>query len=114
MSLSPFPLSKTYSAGSETFAEVVLREPTFEDYRQLGPAYDVQKGLMLPDRDAIFAYVDRLVQKPAAGALAVLTVEDAMGLEGHILDFFVNARVSLNRRMNSSSASAGTLATSTV
>lgn len=111
--MKPFPLSKTYTIGSEVFSAIELRDPTFLDYRQIGPAYDVHRGVMLPDREAIFSYVERLITKPAAGALVELSVEDAMGLEDHVLNFFVDARISLSKRMNSSSASDGHPSTST-
>lgn len=106
-------LSRAYTAGSETFSAVELRDPTYADYRRIGPVYDFQRGLVLRDREAIFAYVDALVTRPAAGALAVLDLADAMALEDHILDFFIAARKSIASPTNSSSGSAGTPATST-
>lgn len=107
-------LSQTYTAGSETFSAVEIREPTFQDYRQIGPAFDVQCGIVLRDREAIFAYADRLIQKPAAGALQALNLEDAMAVEEAIMSFFTQAIRSRNKRGNSSSDSDGSLGTSTV
>lgn len=107
------PLSQTYTAGSEVFSAVEFRDPTFLDYRQLGPAFDVQRGIILRDRDAIFAYADRLIQKPAAGALAVLNLEDSMAVEEAIMGFFTQAIRSRNKLANLSSDSDGSLDTST-
>jgi len=101
--VKPLPLSKSYTAGSETFSTIELRDPAFADYRQIGPVYDFQRGIVIRDREAIFAYVDRLVTKPAAGALIVLDLADTMALEDHILAFFTAARASLAKPTNSSS-----------
>lgn len=111
--MGPLPLSKPYTSGSETFSTIEFREPAYQDYRQVGPVYDVQRGIVLRDREAIYGYVDRLVTKPAVGALAAMNVEDTMALEDHVLDFFVQARKSRAARESSSSGSAGTPATST-
>lgn len=111
--MTPLKLSKTYDAGSEPFSELVFREPTYADYRQIGPAYEVQNGLVLRDRDAIFGYAERLVTKPAAGALVALNLEDTMALEDHILRFFSATRGSMIKRTGSSSGSTGTQDTST-
>lgn len=111
--MKPLVLSKPYTSGSETFSTITFREPAYQDYRQIGPVYDVQRGIVLRDREAIFSYVDRLVTSPAVGALAVLNVEDTMALEDHVLDFFVQARKSRAARESSFSGSAGTPAMST-
>lgn len=111
--MKPLVLSKPYTSGSETFDKIEFREPAYQDYRQIGPVYDVQRGIVLRDREVIFSYVDRLVTSPAVGALAVLSVEDTMALEDHVLDFFVSARKSRAARASSSSGSAGTPDTST-
>lgn len=106
--MKPLPLSKTYTAGREEFSAVEFRAPLLPDYREVGPVLDIQNRVLLRDREAIFAYVDRLVTKPAAGALAVLDLGDAMALEDHIVDFFIEARVSRAKPTSSSSGSAGT------
>lgn len=105
--MKPLPLSKTYTAGPETFSAVEFRAPMLPDYRAIGPVLDIQNRVLLRDREAIFAYVERLVIKPPAAALAVLDVGDAMALEDHIVDFFIEARVSRAKLTNSSSASDG-------
>lgn len=105
--MKPFTLSRTYSAGSEIFGAVEFRAPTLPDYREIGPVVEVQRNVVLRDRQAIWAYVDRLVTKPAVGALAVLDVADAMALEDHVVAFFIEARASRAKRMNSSSGSDG-------
>lgn len=111
--MEAFRLSRAYTSGSETFEKVEFRDPLYQDYRQIGPVYDVQKGLVLRDREAIFAYVDRLITAPAPGALAVLDAGDTMALEDHILGFFFKARTSRGSSTNSSSGSTTTPGTST-
>lgn len=106
--MEPLKLSKAYTIGSETFDTVEFRDPNYADYRQIGAPLDFQKGVMVRDREAIFAYVDRLVTRPAAGALQILNVADAMALEDHILRFFIMARTSRPQPMSSSSGSDGT------
>ncbi|UHD45534.1 phage tail assembly protein [Aureimonas altamirensis] len=106
-------LSKVYEAGSERFAHVELREPTYLDYRQIGRPFDVQRGVVIRDRDATFAYVDRLCTSPATGALAVLNLADSMSLEEAVLAFFTDAMRSKAGLESSSSASAGSPDTST-
>lgn len=106
--MKDLPLSKMYTAGSETFSAVTFRDPFYLDYRQIGPVYDVQRGIVLRDRDALFAYVDRLVTSPSVGALAALDLADSMALEDHVLHFFIAARKSLASSTNSSSGSVGT------
>ncbi|WGD31202.1 phage tail assembly protein [Ancylobacter sp. WKF20] len=106
-------LSKSYTVGEQTFSAIELRDPRFADYRQIGPVYDLQRGILLRDREAIFAYVDRLVTSPAPGALAALDLADTMALEDHILGFFSKARRSIARSPNSSSDSTGAPPTST-
>lgn len=105
--MTPYICSRRYEVAGESFDGIEFRAPTFQDYRQIGPAYEVQRGVVIIDRAAIFAYVDRLVVRPSAGALQVLDLEDVMGLEDHILDFFIKARMSRASRMSSSSGSAG-------
>jgi len=105
--MKPLSLSKTYTAGPEVFSAIEFREPLMPDYRAIGPVLDIQSRVILRDREAIFAYVDRLAIKPPAGALAVLDLGDAMALEDHIVDFFIEARVSRASPTNSSSASDG-------
>lgn len=106
-------LSKTYAIGETSFSAVELREPTFADYRQIGPAFDVQRGLVIRDPAAIFAYADRLVTSPAHGALAALNLADTLAVEDAIVGFFIEARKSRAKSMNSSSGSDGNPATST-
>ncbi|MBB3771526.1 hypothetical protein FHS55_002125 [Angulomicrobium tetraedrale] len=106
--MKDLPLSKTYTAGSESFAVIKLRDPGYADYRQIGPVYEVQRGIVIRDREAVFTYVDRLITSPAAGALAVLDLTDTLALEDHILAFFINARTSAPASTNSSSGSDGT------
>ncbi|WP_323011119.1 phage tail assembly protein [Paracoccus sp. (in: a-proteobacteria)] len=110
--MEPLKLSKSYTIGSETFDTVEFREPNYADYRQIGAPMDFQKGILVRDREATFAYVDRLVTRPAAGALQTLTVTDAMALEDHILRFFITARTSRAQPTSSSSVSDGTPDTS--
>ncbi len=105
--LEPLPLSQTYTVGSETFSRIEFRNPNFADYRQIGAPLDVQKGVLIRDREATFAYLDRLVTRPAAGALQVLNVADTMAAEDHIHRFFIACRASQMGLMNSSSGSAG-------
>ena len=105
--MEPFILSRTYTAGSESFSTVEFRAPALPDFREIGPVLDVQRNVVLRDRQAIWAYVDRLLTKPAAGALAVLDVGDSMALEDHVVAFFIEARISRAKRMNSSSGSDG-------
>ncbi len=101
-------LSKTYTVGSETFDRVDLRDPNYADYRQFGPVYEVQKTIVIHNREATFAYADRLVMSPSAGALQTLDLEDAMAIEDEIYGFFVDARISRAKLTNSSSGSTGT------
>lgn len=96
--MKPIKLSKTYTVGNETFDQVELRDPMYADYRQIGPVYDVQKTIVIHDREATFAYADRLAMRPSAGALQVLSLEDTMAIEDEIYDFFVDARVSRAKR----------------
>ncbi|GGF56718.1 hypothetical protein GCM10007301_15510 [Azorhizobium oxalatiphilum] len=105
--MDALPLSRTYTSGSSTFDRVELRDPTYVDYRRIGPVFDVQKGVVLRDREAVFAYVDALTTSPPIGALAVLNLGDTVALEEHILGFFINARRSRASPMNSSSGSDG-------
>lgn len=105
--MKPLPLSKTYAAGNEVFSSIEFRAPLLPDYRDIGPVLDIQDRILLRDREAIFAYVQRLAIKPPAGALMVLDLGDAMALEDHIVDFFIEARVSRAKLTNSSSGSAG-------
>lgn len=105
--MTPFTLSRSYSVGSETFSTIVFRAPALPDYREIGPVVEMQRNVVLRDRQAIWSYVDRLVTSPAPGALAVLDVGDTMALEDHVVAFFIEARASRARRMNSSSGSDG-------
>ncbi len=105
--LDPLPLSQTYTVGSETFSRLEFRDPNYADYRQIGSPLDVQRGILMRDREATFTYLDRLVTRPAAGALQVLNVADAMAAEDHIHRFFIACRASRPGSTNSSSASAG-------
>lgn len=106
-------LSRTYTAGSETFSRLEFRAPTHLEYRQIGAPFDMQRGVVLNDREAIWRWADTLLTAPAVGALAMLDVGDSMALEDHILDFFVEARISRAMSVNLSSGSDGAPPTST-
>ncbi|MEP9378386.1 hypothetical protein ABLE91_16845 [Aquabacter sp. CN5-332] len=105
--MKPFECSKSYTSGSETFSQIEFREPGFADYRQLGAPVDVQRGIVIRDREVIFAYVDRLATKPSHGALQVLNLGDTMALEEHVIAFFIEARKSRASLMSSFSGSDG-------
>ena len=105
--MKPLPLSKEYEVGSEGFSQIEFRAPGYQDYRRIGPVYEVQRGIILRDRDAIFAYAETLVTKPAAGALSALDIADTLRLEEHVLDFFIDFRTLLAKPTSSSSGSNG-------
>lgn len=107
------PLSKQYVIGSLAFSEAVFRAPMLKDYRELGQPVVSGQGMVVRDRDTIFAYIDRLVTSPAAAPLQEIELVDALALEEAVLDFFVEARKLLRKPGNSSSGSAGSPATST-
>ena len=106
-------LSRKYVVGSEMFEAATFRDPVLADYREIGSPVIGVAGAVARDREAIFAYVDRLVTSPAAGALQTLDLVDALKIEAGILDFFTEANARLREPANSSSASAGDQATST-
>ena len=106
-------LSKSYTMGSTTFDEVVLRPPNLADYRAVGPIAERQGTVVVTFSEAVWGYVDRLVKSPAAGALSTVDLVDAMAIEESITGFFISATTQLRKLESSSSASDGGPATST-
>lgn len=111
--MKPLQLSRSYTAGSETFDKLEFRDVKFADYRRLGHPYEVQQGVVVVDRDVVFGYGDLLLQRPQVGALSVLDLTDVLALEDHVLNFFTVARASRSAPPSSSSDSGGTQAAST-
>jgi hypothetical protein len=107
------PLGRTYTVGSAIFESLSFREPKLADYRQIGKAIEVQRGVVVTYPDAIWSYADRLLQVTPPGALNELDLVDALAVEDAIIDFFSEASKQLHERGNSSSASAGDPPTST-
>lgn len=106
------PLSRTYTVGSSVFSALNFREPKLADYRQIGRAIEVQRGVVVTYPDAIWSYVDRLLQDTPPGALNELDLADTLAVEEAIIDFFTEANKLLRSRENSSSASDGVPPTS--
>ncbi len=107
------PLSRTYTSGSSVFSKLEFREPKLVDYRQVGKAIEVQRGVVVTYPDAIWSYVDRLLKDTPPGALNDLDLVDALAVEDAVIDFFTEASKLLHDRGNSSSGSAGAPPTST-
>lgn len=105
-------LSRRYEIGSSIFDKLRFREPKMSDYRQIGRAYEVQKGTVIVYSENVWAYVDRLVVDVPHGALSELDLTDALAVEGAVLDFFAEANEALRKRESSSSGSDGVPQTS--
>ncbi|BDA84968.1 hypothetical protein Sa4125_25100 [Aureimonas sp. SA4125] len=102
-------LSRSYDHGTEPFDAVVLREPKLKDRRDVGPLYEVQRGLVIWDDTALWAYVTRLQSKPTApGALDLLDLADADAIEIAVKGFFTAASPLFTRPTSSSSGLDGT------
>jgi hypothetical protein len=101
------PLSRRYTVGSAAFDNLNFREPKLVDYRQIGKAIEVQRGIVVTYPEAIWSYADRLLHETPPGALNDLDLVDAIAVEEAIIDFFTEASKLLRKRENSSSDSDG-------
>lgn len=106
-------LSRQYVVGSAIFDSVTFREPKLSDYRALGKAFEIQRGVFVTYPDAVWGYADRLVEGVPPGALGELELTDAISVEEAVVGFFTDATKQLRKRENSSSGSDGDQAMST-
>ena len=106
-------LTRQYVVGSAIFDTLTFRAPKLADYRAIGKVAEVQRGVVVTYDNAIWQYVDRLVEGVPSGALAELEIVDALAVEAEIVGFFTAANRQLRERESSSSGSAGDQSTST-
>ncbi len=111
-------LSKRYEAHGVAFDQVVLREPTFGEYFEIGEPQEAVYGgaarMLQTDFVTVRRYLDKLTVSPEAGSLDVIdSLADVMALKDAVLGFFTQARELLLKPTSSSSGSAGDRKTST-
>jgi hypothetical protein len=92
-------LSRSYTVFNETFAEVVVREPTLDDLLEFGEPFEGQQSaggqmVVFENREAVAGYVQRCVDKPAYASLGELSIADARAVRDGVLDFFKRGEAS--------------------
>lgn len=92
-------LSRSYTVFDETFADVVVREPTFDDLLEFGEPFEGQQSaggqmVVFENREAVAGYVQRCVEKPPYASLGELSISDARAVRDGVLDFFKRGEAS--------------------
>lgn len=111
------PLSRAYAIHGEAVREIVLKEPTWDDYAELGELFEAQPGpggtrLVVENREAVKAYVERCVGNIQPSELGMLGLADARALRSALIGFFHNEPSSTPPSTGSSSPTDGAPATS--
>lgn len=120
MSLRPekrVKLSRTYAIHDKPVSEIVLKEPTFDDYAELGEPVEVQTGasgarLVIVNHEAVRGYIERSVEGIDPANLGLLGLPDARALREAVLGFFRDPATSTSPPTGSSSSTDGGPATS--
>lgn len=110
-------LSRVYAIHGAAVREVVLKEPTWDDYAEFGEIFEAQPGpggtrLIVENREALKAYVERCVDNIQPAELGMLGLTDARALRTALIGFFHNAPSSTPPSTGSSSSTAGAPPTS--
>lgn len=112
-------LSKVYDSPVGGFSAVELREPTYKDVFMdgLGRPQEWQpsgggKAIVVTYASVVDAYLQRLVVAPGYEYIGRLSAIDALKLEKAVCDFFMEARISTDASISSSSGSDGMQAAS--
>jgi len=110
-------LSRTYAAHDKPIAAVRLKEPTVDDYLDLGEIFEVQHSAdgarVVIERDGVLrGYVERCVDGVDFAIVGTFGLKDGRAIREAMLDFFRDAAPSTGASTTSSSASDGAPATS--
>lgn len=110
-------LSRIYAIHDKPVSELVLKEPTFDDYGALGEPVEVQTGaggvrLVIVNNEVVRGYIERSVDGIDPANLGLLGLPDARALREAILGFFHQPATSSAPPTGSSSSTAGAPATS--
>lgn len=106
MAGATIPLSRTYNETGSAFAELVFREPRWQDFIDLGHIEEWQpldlasdgtptRSMLVRHHDVVAQYAERCLQVPrSASDLAVLDLADTLAVHDAIRGFFASARSS--------------------
>ena len=110
-------LSRIYAIHDKPVGELVLKEPTFDDYLELGEPVELHQGaggarVVVVNHEAVRGYIERSVEGIDPANLGLLGLADARALREGILGFFHQPATSTPPPPDSSSSTAGAPLTS--
>jgi len=110
-------LSRVYAAHDEAIKAVRLKEPTADDYLDLGEIFELQHSadgaeVVIERPEVLRGYVERCVDGVDFAIVGTFGLKDGRALRSAMLDFFRAAAPSDGASTTSSSPSDGAPATS--